>query len=248
MTFLKTSIENKHIIHWKIHRPERLNSLGPTLMKDFRKALSFLKTQKKIRILVIHFEGNPIAIAGGDLKELVKLKKKSEGKKFANDVTDFCHELEKLSIPIITKFTGRVLGGGVEFILASDIRLATKNSALEFRQPMMGLPTGFGGTQRLVQLIGKAWTQYFLLSGKFIDAKNAQKLGLVHEVFENEKKLDHELKKLCEKISNFSPLAISLQKKMIVNASPKKYTTETKLFAEAWMNPLHRKKMERFTF
>ena len=110
---------------------------------------------------------------------------------------------------------GGAIGGGAEFSLAGDLRLATTSTYLDFRQLRVGLPTGFGGASRLVTLIGKAHATNILFNTQLLQAEKAYHLGLFTNIYKNRESMMEARDQLIDKISGFSPCAVATQKKFI---------------------------------
>ncbi len=246
-----------------LNRPDRFNALGPTLAHQLKEVLlnnfAFLKYPKKKfsapipsepRCLIIR--ANPvfskkqnaaICIAGGDLKELAHLKKR-DALKYVRDFAQICLWLEKLPIPVITVVEGTCIGGGVELFLAGDIRICTKNSTFHFRQLEIGLPTGYGSTQRMLKLFGHSRTQFLLYTSSHVTSETSIEIGLSHFLCADQKILKKTLEFQTQRLMDLSWEAWYCQKRFI-NMANKNYSHndimwETKEFAKVWLNNKHK--------
>ncbi|MGE0172158.1 MAG: enoyl-CoA hydratase/isomerase family protein [Oligoflexales bacterium] len=261
MTFVREKIENQTYFI-TIDRPERLNSLGITLAKELTQKLKIAqsnlqKTPKKWPYRTLVLRANPISkatakiwIAGGDLKELAKLKNKNDGRIYSKLLSDFCLGLEKLPIPTIACIDGQAIGGGAELALSCDLRFATKDSRFNFKQLQIGLATGYGGALRLVNLVGRSQAANILLLGKHLTAEQALNISLVHEVFPTTAELDRRIFEAGKYFAQLHPEAVAAQKAMLYPLQESQRTLrskETKLFQDLWMNPAHKAQLERFT-
>lgn len=261
MSFIKVS-ETNQVETWTICRPERFNALGTTLARELNERVDDLHHRivawqsapaanvLPVRVLVITTEPSrrgrsPIWIAGGDLKELALLTSASEGRAYAAMLSRFCRCLEELPIPVIAAIHGGVIGGGAELALATDLRIGTKMTYFEFRQLRVGLATGYGGTKRLVDLVGKANAQRLLYFGRSVFAEECQRLGLLHQVVPDDTDLHDAVQQTAQELVNLEPRAIAAQKEMFriaTDAHPgAAFGAELEVFGKIWMNPSHKK-------
>ena len=162
---------NRLSYHLILNDPQTRNALGSKMSKCFLTEINKLKTllkeknlAKKPRALLIQANsGNDIFSSGGNLHEIKDMKNKALGKKYAESWSKVCKQIESLPIPVIACIDGHVYGGALELIFACDLRISLKNNRFVFRQLEAGLATGFGGCQRLVELIGKNKATQILL-------------------------------------------------------------------------------------
>ena len=263
--FVEKSIEDG-VMTWRINRPERVNALGTTLAKHIHDLLAPLHaelmtwletggTTPPVRALVLTATPtrrgrNPVWIGGGDLKELALLTEQEQGRSYANTLSNFCRMLEEIPIPVISAVNGAAIGGGAELALAADIRLATKISTFEFRQIRVGLATGYGGATRLVNLVGKSMAQRLLYFAETIDATKLETFGLVHRVAVDDADLLVLTKSILKEQLACEPRSFAAQKKMFQiatqNLGQAAYVAELEEFAKIWMNPSHKRFLERF--
>ena len=252
---------------WTISRPERFNALGTTLARELNARVDDLhrrivawqaspaSNDLPVRALVISATPSrrgrsPVWIAGGDLKELAALTGQGEGRTYAAMLSRFCRCLEELPIPVIAQIHGAAIGGGAELALAADLRFGTKMTRFEFRQLRVGLATGYGGTKRLVNLIGKAQAQRVVYTGNEILAEECLRLGLLHHVATDEIQLEEMVNQTIRELTSLEPRALAAQKEMFRIASDAHpgaaYAAELELFGKLWMNPSHKKFLSAF--
>lgn len=240
---------------WTIDRPRRANGLGPTIADELTALLSdYSKKVHKNHVLVITAAPtergqHKIWIAGGDLKELSTLKTAQEALVFSRTMSQFLDNLSLLPTPVIMLIDGDAIGGGAEFALSGDIRLATTPSRFEFKQLRMGLPTGFGGTRRLIQIVGKSRAETLIYGSETLSAPEAHALGLIHGVARDEKDLQLLTEGWVERLSAMDSQAFSAQKAMFhigSNLVKSASDAESQLFSQAWNNPFHRLRLEEF--
>lgn len=190
-----------------IHRPEKLNALNNQVMSELNDALTHIEKTDEIRLLIITGSGEKAFVAGADIKELSTLDKKS-GEQTSSDGQTLFNRIEQFSKPVIALVNGYALGGGAELAMACHIRIGTKNAVFGLPEVSLGVIPGYGGTQRLPQLVGKGKAMEMIFSGAQIKAGEAKEWGLLNEIYSAEDALD-EAKKLAEKILKNSPLAIT---------------------------------------
>ena len=191
-----------------ICRPKQLNALNQNVLQGLSFALDELQRNKKVKALVITGEGDKSFVAGADIKEFQYFTNK-EGKKLAqNGQEQVFNKIENFSKPIIAAINGYALGGGLELAIACHIRVATDLSKLGFPECSLGLIPGYGGTQRLGQLVGKGNAFEMILTGRMISADRACKMGLINKVSSVESVLD-EAKKIAASCIKNSPKALT---------------------------------------
>lgn len=244
---------------WRIQRPERFNALGPVIGNELLNAIDELSKNpelgKKIRMLSISAESaqtkyGPIWIAGGDLKELANLKNAQEAFEYGKTFQAIASKLQALPIPVVFAVNGKAIGGGVEFILGGDLRIATKHSSFHFKQTAVGLATGYGGSTLLKELVGHSRASGWLFMNSTISATEALREGLIHKVVEDESQLDQELSKMAEGFAQQSPEGLAAQKSMLNQNSDERSQSlarELELFKSIWRNPSHEEFLKKYS-
>jgi len=239
MNFKNISLKNKNKISLlTIERPDNLNALNLETLSEINKALKSLEFDNSVRVIIITGSGNKAFVAGADIKEFSKYSKK-EGEEMARSGHQkVFNYIDSFSKPIIAAINGYALGGGLELALACHIRISGRNAKMGFPETTLGLIPGYGGTQRLPQIIGKGRALELILTGKMIDSSQALEMGMVSLVCESE-----DLNKKCIETANIlinnSPFA---QKEVIslVNLAfePKKngFESEIKAFGSCFQN------------
>ncbi|SME95379.1 enoyl-CoA hydratase/isomerase family protein [Pseudobacteriovorax antillogorgiicola] len=256
MHVIKSS--HDYYIKWRIQRPERFNALGPSLGKELLSLLEDLKNQlrldKQVRALVVTAETvetsrGPIWIAGGDLKELAALDSKSAAFAYGEMFQNLAQGFRKLPIPVIMAVDGQAIGGGIEFTLGADIRIATSRSSLHFKQTQVGLATGYGGSTLLKELVGLSRATGWLLLNQTVSADDAQIAGLFHQVVPDHNQLESTCVEWAHHFARQSPEGLAGQKKMLYpeHEHHDSLKRELNVFAEIWRNPSHSTFLERFT-
>lgn len=166
-----------------------VNALGEKILNDIKDAVTQALNDDEVRVVVFTGAGKKAFIAGADIKEFVDLNNKEDGTvfpKFGQDITNLIENSDK---PFIAAINGFCLGGGLEFALACHIRLADEKAQIGLPEIKLGLIPGYGGTQRTPRLIGKARSLELILSGNFLNGKQAAEYGLVNRVSEEGKVL-----------------------------------------------------------
>ena len=166
----------------KINRPKALNAINPDLLAEMSDALGKIDKDTSVKALVLTGEGDKAFVAGADIAYMVKLDP-LQSRKFSRYGQEVLFGLEELSIPVIACVNGFALGGGTELAMACDFIYASENA--KFGQPEinLGIIPGFGGTQRLSRLVGKAMAKELCMTGTMITAQEAKEIGLVNKVF-----------------------------------------------------------------
>ena len=190
-----------------INRPENLNALNSQTIIELNHCFLDLESNSNVRAIVLTGAGNKAFVAGADIKEFANFSE-AEGKALAQEGQEkLFNRIENLSTPVIAAINGFALGGGLELAMACHMRLAGNNAKMGLPEVTLGLIPGYGGTQRLAQLIGRGRAMEMILSANFIDGKQAYVFGLVNNVV-SEQTLLMEALKLAIKISKNSPVAI----------------------------------------
>ncbi len=184
---LLTSLENG-IFTITINRPDKLNALNRQVMSDLNTVLNEVYSNPEIRSVIITGAGAKAFVAGADISEFVGLNV-TEGMWLAKNGQDIFSRIEQAPKPIIACVNGFALGGGCELAMSCHFRIASDNAKFGQPEVNLGLIPGYGGTQRLVQLIGKGRALELLMSAGMIDAATALQYGLVNYVVPQEELL-----------------------------------------------------------
>lgn len=190
-----------------INRPDKLNALNKETISELHMAVKELDEDGEVRVIILTGQGEKAFVAGADISEFAQFSVK-EGKKLASRGQELLFDyIENLGTPIIAAVNGFALGGGLELAMACHIRIASHNARLGLPEVSLGLIPGYGGTQRLPQLIGKGRAFELIMTGSMIEAEAALEYGLVNRVTSLEELLPY-VKKLGGKIASNSPVAI----------------------------------------
>ena len=203
---LLISLENG-IYTITINRPDKLNALNKDVFTDLNNALDEIESNPEIKSVIITGAGPKAFVAGADISEFNSLNKE-QAKALAKRGQDIFARIENSSKPIVAAVNGFALGGGCELAMSCHFRVASENAKFGQPEVNLGLIPGYGGTQRLVQLIGKGKAMELLMSAHMIDAKEAKELGLVNYVTTADTLLEH-TRKILDVINSKAPLAVA---------------------------------------
>lgn len=205
-TTLLTVLQD-NILTVTINRPDKLNALNKTVFQELNDVLDEINSNEEIRSVIITGAGPKAFVAGADISEFDGLDK-AGAIAMAQKGQDTFGRIENCSKPIVAAVNGFALGGGCELAMSCHFRFASENARFGQPEVNLGLIPGYGGTQRLVQLVGKGKALELLLTGNMIDANEAKVLGLVNGVTVPEELLNH-TKKILSGVNSKAPLAIA---------------------------------------
>ena len=165
----------------KINRPEVLNALDKEVAAELYTAIEIAGIDDKIKVIIITGAGERSFCAGGDLRYVISIDP-IEAERYASFMHSLLNKIENLEKPIIAAINGYALGGGCQLALACDVRIASSNSRIGQTEVTVGIPPGWGGTQRLFRIVGPARAKELIYTGKPILAHEAERIGLVNKV------------------------------------------------------------------
>ncbi|WP_337245025.1 enoyl-CoA hydratase-related protein [Luteimonas sp. gir] len=189
-----------------VHRPEKLNALNSATLDALFEAFEAAAQAPEVRVVVVTGAGPKAFVAGADIAEMADLRP-VEGRDFALRGQRTMRRIETMPKPVIAMVNGFALGGGLELAMACHLRLAADTAKLGQPEINLGLIPGFGGSQRLLRLAGRAATLELCLTGTPIDAARAQALGLVNRVVPADA-LEAETMALATQLAQAAPLAL----------------------------------------
>ena len=207
MQYANLLIELNGAVAWvTVNRPDKLNALNRATLTELQSAFDALRADAQVRVIVLTGAGPKAFVAGADIAEMRGLNA-IEARDFSKLGQDLMLSIEQCGKPVIAMINGFALGGGLELAMACAIRVAGDNAKMGQPEVNLGLIPGFGGSQRLVRLCGKAVALDLCLSGQPIDAARALAVNLVTRVFPADS-LRAETAKLAEHIAGLAPLAL----------------------------------------
>ena len=194
-----------------IDRPKALNALNSAVLRELTAALRELG--ESCRVIILTGSGDKAFVAGADIAEMVPMTPWS-----AREFAELGHVatalIEDLPCATIAAVNGYALGGGLELAVSCDLIYASDNAKMGQPEVNLGVTPGFGGTQRLVRLVGKIRAKELIFTGDMIDAQRAQQIGLCLEVLPRAELLPH-CRKVAAKIASKGPLAVARAKRLV---------------------------------
>ncbi len=210
-TYETVKVERDQSTLWiTLNRPHRLNAFNDVLMEELADMLDTAEKDPSVRCVVITGEGDRAFSAGADVTMFPKATP-VKAEEFSRIGQKVFGKIEEMSKPVIAAINGFALGGGLELALACDFRIAAEHAELGSPETMLGLIPGWGGTQRLVRLVGLARAKELVILGNRWKAEEALKTGLVNKVVHYEK-LKEEVQAMAQKLSDGPPVAMKYAK------------------------------------
>lgn len=191
-----------------LSRPQALNALNMELLDELREVIASSLENSTVRAIILIGDGEKAFVAGADIKELASLSQ-PDALTLSQRGQQLFKTIENAAKPIIAAVNGFALGGGCELAMACHMRIATENA--KFGQPELnlGIIPGYGGTQRLAQLVGRGKALELILTCDLITAAEAKSIGLVNHVVSNREELIKLATTIATKIISKSPIAVS---------------------------------------
>ena len=207
MTFnnLITTLDNG-ILTITINRPDKLNALNTETINELKAAFDEVYKSEDIKVAIITGSGNKAFVAGADISEFKNLKPE-QGELLSKHGQSVFTYIENCPKPVIAAVNGFALGGGCELAMSCHVRVASDNAKFGQPEVKLGLIPGYGGTQRLIQLIGKGKGLEYLMTAEMVNAQQAEQWGLVNYVTTQEQLLPKCLE-ILSKIMVQSPVGI----------------------------------------
>jgi enoyl-CoA hydratase len=208
MTFenILAATENR-ILTITVNRPDKLNALNKKTVAEIGLAIKNAESDNDVKAIIITGSGQKSFVAGADITEFVGLTVE-QGKQLAKAGQDVFRSIETCSKPVLAAVNGFALGGGCELSMACHLRIASENAKFGQPEVNLGLIAGYGGTQRLIQYIGKTKAMELHMTGDMINAEQALQLGLVNYVVPQDQ-LIAKCTELLDKIKGKAPKAIT---------------------------------------
>jgi 3-hydroxypropionyl-coenzyme A dehydratase len=172
---------NSDVAIIQINRPDVLNALDEEVATELYTAIDIAGADNKIKVIIITGTGERSFSAGGDIRYVVNIGS-TQAERYATFIHNLLNKIENLEKPVIAAINGYALGGGCQIALACDIRVASSNAKLGQPEVTIGIPPGWGGTQRLSRIVGPAKAKELIYTGKMITAGEAEQIGLVNKV------------------------------------------------------------------
>ena len=196
-----------------VNRPDKLNALSNELTEELQHLLDEIEKDVDLRVVVITGAGDKAFVAGADINELVE-RDALKGRDVSRFRQALFARIENLPVPVIAAVNGYALGGGLELALACNIRIASEKAQFGAPEVKLGIIPGDGGTQRLPRLVGLGRAMELVLTGDFIDAQEAHRIGLVNRVVSPDELMENVMT-LAKKIASRPPLAVKYAKEAV---------------------------------
>jgi 3-hydroxypropionyl-coenzyme A dehydratase len=165
----------------RINRPEALNAMNIDVISELSRTVDIVGGDDSIKVVIITGAGEKSFCAGADISYMVNIDPIT-AEKYASTAQSVLNKIERLEKPVIGAVNGYALGGGCELAMVCDIRIASSNAKLGQPEVTIGIPPGWGGTQRLMRLVGPAKAKELVFTGRMVSAEEAFQLGLVNNV------------------------------------------------------------------
>jgi enoyl-CoA hydratase len=209
MAFDNILLDSKNgILTITINRPDKLNALNKQTIAELSVAIKNAAIEDSIRVLIITGSGTKAFVAGADISEFADFNPEEGRTLSAAGQHTLFNVIENLNKPVIAAVNGFALGGGLELAMACHIRVASDNAKMGLPEVSLGVIPGYGGTQRLPQLIGKGKAFEMIMTGDMMLAEDAFKYGLVNHVVSQDQ-LISKCEEIAGKIISKSPVAVS---------------------------------------
>lgn len=230
MQYLKVE-RDEEIVQITIDRLDKLNAMNLGVMDEFLSILDGLERDNS-KVVIITGSGQKAFSAGADIEYMSQISP-TEAEKYALRGHEVLNKIEKLEKPVIAAINGYALGGGCELALSSDIRFASPNAQLGQPEVTLGICPGWGGTQRLLRIIGPARSKDLIFTGRRISAEEAFSMGLVNKIISSENLLS-ETRSYAKTIAKNSSFAVGISKMLVNKGTDANLDTGLKLEIYSW--------------
>lgn len=210
----KLSGQHSGIAILGFNRPRARNAIGKVFLKQLEASLDCLRFDESLRILILRSLVPGVFCAGADLKERAAMPLRDVGP-FVGRLRAATVALEDFPMPTIAAMDGAALGGGLEFALACDLRVASNSAKMGLVETTLAIIPGAGGTQRLPRVVGRSKAKELIFTGRVLDGEQAEDIGLVNYVVEQNKQGDAAFQRalqLAEEIRPQGPIALRMAK------------------------------------
>ena len=165
----------------RINRPEALNAINTEVIAELSRTIDIVSVDDSIKVIIITGAGEKSFCAGADIAYMVNIDP-LRAEKYASSAQAVLNKIERIEKPVIAAINGFALGGGCELAMVCDIRIASSNAKIGQPEVTIGIPPGWGGTQRLSRIVGPAKAKELVFTGRMITAEEAARIGLVNKV------------------------------------------------------------------
>jgi len=233
MSMITTS-KDEGVCIVKINRPTKLNAMNIDVAREIISTFQQLDKDDSVKVIVLTGEGDKAFSAGADIEYMSKISA-DESEVYAKLGQEVTATIENVSKPTIAAVNGFALGGGCEVAMSCDIRIASENARMGQPEVTIGIPPGWGGTQRLMRIVGVAKAKELVYTGKMIKAAEAKEIGLVNNVVPLESLMD-EVMSMAKTIASNATLAVRMSKTAINKGRNADLDTGLGVELLAWRN------------
>lgn len=205
--------KNEGVATITLNRPEALNAFSKEVVEEILRALEDAKIDENVRVVVLTGAGEKAFSAGADIKAMVGMTA-LKARELSLMGESLCLALENFEKPVIAAINGYALGGGLEVAMACDFRIASENARMGQTEVNIGLIPGWGGTQRLTRLVGMTKSKELVYTGRMVDARTAEQLGIVNMVTPSDK-LKETVRQFALELASKPPVALRVAKALI---------------------------------
>ena len=229
-----TTSKDEGVCIVKINRPSKLNAMNIDVAKEIISTFKELDKDDSVRVIILTGEGDKAFSAGADIENMSKITP-HESEVYAKLGQEVTATIENVTKPTIAAVNGFALGGGCEVAMSCDIRIASENARLGQPEVTIGIPPGWGGTQRLMRIVGIAKAKELVYTGKMIKAAEAKEIGLVNNVVSQEALME-ETMTMAKTIAANASLAVHMSKTAINTGRNADLDTGLGVELLAWRN------------
>ena len=233
MSMITTS-KDEGVCVVKINRPTKLNAMNIDVARELISTFQQLDKDDSVKVIVLTGEGDKAFSAGADIEYMSKISA-DESEVYAKLGQEVTGTIENVSKPTIAAVNGFALGGGCEVAMSCDIRIASENARMGQPEVTIGIPPGWGGTQRLMRIVGVAKAKELVYTGKMIKANEAKEIGLVNNVVPLESLME-EVMSMAKTIASNATLAVRMSKTAINKGRNADLDTGLGVELLAWRN------------
>jgi enoyl-CoA hydratase len=218
-------MEFKYVIYEKsdgvatitLNRPDALNAFSKEVVEEILHAIEDVRADETIRVVVLTGAGEKAFSAGADIKAMAGMTA-LKARELSLMGEKLCTSLENLEKPVVAAINGYALGGGLEVAMSCDLRIASENAKMGQTEINIGLIPGWGGTQRLTRLVGMTKAKEMVYTGKILDAKTAEQIGLLNMVVPADK-FKETVRQFAQDLASKAPVAVRVAKVLINRGS-----------------------------
>ena len=196
-----------------LNRPEALNAFSKEVVEEILQALEDIRRDENVRVVILTGAGEKAFSAGADIKAMIGINP-LKARELSLMGEKLCVSFENLEKPVIAALNGYALGGGMEVAMSCDIRIASENVRMGQTEINIGLIPGWGGTQRLTRLVGRGKAKELVFTGRMIDARTAEQLGIVNMVVPADK-FRETVRQFALELAAKAPVALKIAKALI---------------------------------